>query len=220
MGRESRLARRPEPRDDPAGENRGLRSRRLVATNACLALLAQDRRVQAHFRTWLLVERQRNRDGPPSWVRSSADVQRAIAELREADIDALAAVLRDMGVPWRWCAYVLVTVSFPVMRHNLTARSRSELHVVQGTVESHGLPRGRAPREGGKGIRQWVHWWYRHHVLAPPDPVHVLAAEYVAAYTKTANRSPEAHSVVLKGISKAIRLLNVEIRPQPEAEPH
>jgi hypothetical protein len=186
-------------------DNRGNRWRKIIACNECLALLANDLRVQEQFAVWV-----RTRDaGPPAWVHSQEDFDRAWAETQQQRLEQLSAVLRQMGVPWAWCPHVLLTVSFPTMLHN--AEHPDDLHAVHGTYELRDAPEGgKTPRHRGEDVAEWVRWWYRRKIKHPPDEFHALVDEYATR----ANRVTEAHSVVQNGIERAELLLNVSIRPE------
>jgi hypothetical protein len=205
MGRDARLARAL------AADNRGNRGRIVLAHGACVTTLAGDLRVQEHYRTWRATQERRFHDGPPSWARTEAAVERALEMVRQADIDALALVLHAMGVPWRWCADALVLSVFPIMRHNDEhPTDRRALHV---SAPSADMPLGRLPRHLGREITRNVRWWYRADIKDPKDELHVLVKEYLQDYAKSAHRSPEAHSVVRNGIEQAKTLLNLVIDP-------
>jgi hypothetical protein len=203
MGRESR-AKRSGPID-----NRGDAGRIVMAHGTCNQLLAADLRVQEHYRLWVAAHDAWRTDPRTADLRRRGLTEAQMAEaVARADIEALAAVLRPMGVPWRWCAEALIGAYFPTMRWN-------ELHpddqrVVKVEAESAGLARGRMPRHHGRDVAQWVRWWYRHKIKQPPDSVYALAKEYATRE----KRLTRADSVVEDGIRRAEKLLNAVIPPK------
>jgi len=196
MGRDARLARAL------AVDNRGNRGRRVMAHNVCLECLAGDLRIQQVFDDWDRAQDLHRRNGPPAWARTTADCDRAMAAITNAEIDYVAGVLRRMHVPYSWCATVLVRVSFPVMRHN--RHFPDDPWVLQVSAETYGLALGRKPPHDAEEIARNVRWWYRHLVKDPSDPI----AQFAREYAESENRVTQCHSVVQIGIERAEYLLN------------
>ena len=200
MGRASRG--KSERKHALGADNRGNRLRQLWAYNECLSLLAGDLRVQEFFQEWLDVLDHVENDPPDLAVAVGARRTAALFERRA--ITTLSAALRQMGVPWEWCAHLLVTASFPAMRANLRRTSPDDrVHGVQFDMALVGIPKGQAPPHDGASIEDNVRWWYRAKIKHPPDSVSSLAEEYA----KRENRVTDARSVVQIGIQRAETLL-------------
>jgi hypothetical protein len=195
-----RAARGPR---EPGDLNRGDAGRLVMAHGACVIILSTDLRVQQHYEQW---SRERDRlvtAGPPAGVTSETDVDAMLHWQHDAEIDALAAILLEMGVPWRWVAEALILKVFPILTHN--ARHPQNRLLLQVSADGlTALPAGRKPRHHGQDVRQWVEWWYRHKIKAPTDSIYALAQEYAIRE----KRHTRADSVVEDGIQRAENLLN------------
>jgi hypothetical protein len=198
MGRAARLARQLGPID-----NRGDAGRIVMAHGTCNQVLCGDLRVQEHYRLWRAAHDAWRVDPRTADLRRRGltEAQMAAAVAR-ADVEALAAVLRPMGVPWRWCAEALIGAYFPLMRWN--EQHPDDQRGMQVSADSAGLPLGRLPRHRGQDVTQWVRWWYRHRIKQPADSIYKLAQEYAARE----NRLTRADSVVEDGIQRGETLLN------------
>jgi hypothetical protein len=202
MGRESRRPRRKDL-------DRGDAGRMVAAHGKCVVLLSTDLRVQQFYEHWLAERARLAAAGPPPGITSTAELEQVIAREHAEQIDALAGVLRAMGVPWRWAAEALIGTVFPIAVHN-ARHPHGPRQVLQVSADGLGtLPAGRKPRHGGQDVWQWVTWWYQHKVKVPPVSIYKLAQEYAAREY----RHSRADSVVEDGIVRAEQLLNRVIRP-------
>jgi len=207
MGRESR-----RPRTEAL--DRGDAGRIVGAHGACVIILGTDLRVQEYYKHWIAERDRLAAAGPPRGVTSEAEIDQMLHRQHEAEIAALAALLKTMGVPWRWAAEMLIRVVFPIATHN--ARSPHDRQVLKVSADGlETLPAGRKPRHHGQDIRQWVDWWYRHKIKHPPDSIYALAQRYAARE----KRLTRADSVVADGIQRAEHLLNRGIDPTGGAAP-
>lgn len=196
MGRDAKLAR------SLGADNRGNRGRLVVAHGTCNQVLCADLRVVEHYRLLVAAHEAWRTDSRAAFVRRFQTVAQMEAAVARADIEALAGVLRGIGVPWRWCAEALVHVYFPTMRHN--AQHPDNPRVIQVSAGIRGLAAGQAPPHDGQEIAENVRWWYRRHIKSPRDSIHALAEEWATRE----NRVTDSRSVVQTGIKRAELLLN------------
>lgn len=182
-----------------------------VASLACGDVLMTDLRIQAaydtwvqthdltrlcqSFRIWRTVEYAR----PLQWAVWGGPV--------EGEIEALAALLETMSVPWPWVSPVLLTHHFPARYATAFNPARPPRFAWDTEMVETARP-ARQPRAADlESLRRHVTWWYRHEVKNPPDKIWELTAEEQARTGE--NWASRRHSTVVQGIQRAKYLLGL-----------
>jgi hypothetical protein len=189
-----------------------------VAAQACGDILMTDFRIQAAYDAWVEAH------DLPRLARCFCvwDTPQAAAAFQAAvwggphttengdedEVEELAGVLHDMGVPWPWVSPYLLTNHFPVHYAN-TWRPTARQVTMVGTPEM--VPtatKGRQPTtEAIESLRRHVGYWYAHRIKDPVDSIPELEKRERARLGQ--EWAASRHSTVIQGIQRAESLLGV-----------
>jgi hypothetical protein len=181
------------------------------AVIACGDVLMTDLRIQAQYAAWV----------------KAHDLDRLARQLRvwqtrpyatalqvavwggplPGELEALEAVLREMGVPFIGVSAQLLTKDFPARyatdyNPSMPPRFQAEAEMVSTAKK------GRQPTaEALRSIRRHVEYWYAYEIKHPPDSIPELEKRERARTGEMYASS--RHSTVIQGIQRVKRLLSV-----------
>lgn len=200
-------------------KSRGDAESRIIAQEAFVTLLQADPRVARVYQDWrrtsglaALLEGMNAGDPTARYATGPVVVLCSCASIVLTQLTLPALLTRlPADVRYAWLSERLAAAFLAQIGHEAQPGS---LGVAVGVVTPPGAPRGRRAKGAGASIRRNVEWFYRVHVLEPPESIRAIAGEYRRTAPalgltplRADKRKSDARSIVQEGIARARALL-------------